>query len=107
MCGTYSDSESPTTAARPRPLVLDLTPFVQSSIFGEMIFPNSHGPQETLPYCGYPALLSSSYFERINDDDDDVFVLSACVRRRISTISKCACESRWRHSFSDRFAIDF
>ena len=43
--------------------------------------------------AGYPALLSSSYFERINDDDDDddddddVFVLSACVRRRISTIS--------------------
>ena len=33
--------------------------------------------------AGYPALLSSSYFERINDDDDDVFVFqSSSVRVR-------------------------
>jgi len=36
--------------------------------------------------AGYPALLSSSYFERINDDDDDDDDDNDCLRDDASTI---------------------
>ena len=43
--------------------------------------------------AGYPALLSCSYFERINDDDDDntaiYSVVARCLRPLIVVAAKC------------------